>query len=55
MLTTIVGATVGLTGFVVTVTVLAIQMATGTFSARYMRIWYRDHLLRATLTVLAAR
>lgn len=37
----------------VTVTVLAIQMATGTFSARYMRIWYRDHLLRATLTVLA--
>jgi len=38
VLTTIVGATVGLTGFVVTVTVLAIQMATGTFSARYMRI-----------------
>jgi uncharacterized membrane protein len=30
VLTTIVGATVGLTGFVVTVTVLAIQMATGT-------------------------
>ena len=53
MLTTIVGATVGLTGFVVTVTVLAIQMATGTFSARYMRIWYRSRLLKATLTVLA--
>jgi uncharacterized membrane protein len=52
VLTTIVGATVGLTGFVVTVTVLAIQMATGTFSARYMRIWYRDGLLQATLTVL---
>lgn len=33
MLSTIVGATVGLAGFVVTVTVLAIQMATGTFSA----------------------
>lgn len=32
VLTTIVGAMVGLTGFVVTVTVLAIQMATGTFS-----------------------
>lgn len=53
MLTTIVGAMVGLTGFVVTVTVLAIQMATGTFSARYMRIWYRDNLLKATLAVLA--
>lgn len=53
VLTTIVGATVGLTGFVVTVTVLAIQMATGTFSARYMRLWYRDNLLKATLAVLA--
>lgn len=53
VLTTIVGATVGLTGFVVTVTVLAIQMATGTFSARVMRIWYRDRMLKATLTVLA--
>ena len=53
VLTTIVGAMVGLTGFVVTVTVLAIQMATGTFSARYMRIWYRDNLLKATLAVLA--
>jgi len=53
VLTTIVGSMVGLTGFVVTVTVLAIQMATGTFSARYMRIWYRDNLLKATLGVLA--
>lgn len=53
VLTTIVGASVGLTGFVVTVTVLAIQMATGTFSARYMRIWYRDHLLKLVLTALA--
>ena len=52
VLTTIVGATVGLTGFVVTVTVLAIQMATGTFSARYMRIWYRDPLLKAVLAAL---
>jgi hypothetical protein len=52
VLTTIVGATVGLAGFVVTVTVRAIQMATGTFSARYMRIWYRDRLLKAVLTVL---
>jgi uncharacterized membrane protein len=53
VLTTIVGAGVGLAGFVVTVTVLAIQMATGTFSARYMRIWYRDPLLKATLAMLA--
>ena len=53
VLTTIVGAAVGLTGVVVTVTVLAIQMATGTFSARYMRIWYRDRLLKAVLAVLA--
>jgi uncharacterized membrane protein len=53
VLTTIVGATVALAGFVVTVTILAIQMATGTFSARYMRIWYRDPLLKATLAVLA--
>jgi uncharacterized membrane protein len=53
VLSTIVGATVGLAGFVVTVTVLAIQMATGTFSARYMRVWYRDPLLKAVLTVLA--
>ena len=52
VLSTIVGATVGLAGFVVTVTVLAIQMATGTFSARYMRVWYRDRLLKAVLTVL---
>jgi uncharacterized membrane protein len=54
VLTTVVGAAVGLTGFVVTVTVLAIQMVTGTFSARYMRMWYRDPLLKAALTVLAA-
>jgi len=53
VLSTIVGATVGLAGFVVTVTVLAIQMATGTFSARYMRIWYRDRMLKGVLTVLA--
>lgn len=52
VLSAIVGSTTGLIGFVVTVTVLAIQMATGTFSARYMRIWYRDGLLQATLTVL---
>ena len=51
-LTTVVGASVGLIGFVVTVSVLVVQMATGTFSARYMRLWYRDIVLKATLAVL---
>jgi uncharacterized membrane protein len=53
VLTSIVGATAALTGFVVTVTVLVVQMATGTFSARIMRLWYRDGMLKATLAVLA--
>jgi uncharacterized membrane protein len=52
VLAAVVGASVGLTGFVVTVSVLIVQMATGTFSARYMRIFYRDRLLKATLAVL---
>jgi uncharacterized membrane protein len=52
VLTSIVGATAALTGFVVTVTVLIVQMATGTFSARIMRLWYRDRLLKASLAVL---
>ena len=51
-LTTVAGASVGLIGFVVTVSVLVVQMATGTFSARYMRLWYRDSVLKATLAVL---
>jgi len=52
VLTSIVGASAALTGFVVTVTVLVVQMATGTFSARVLRLWYRDPLLKATLAVL---
>ena len=52
VLSAIVGATAALAGFVVTVTVLVVQMATGTFSARYMRLWYRDRMLKATLAVL---
>jgi uncharacterized membrane protein len=52
VLTSIVGAAAALTGFVVTVTVLVVQMATGTFSARIMRLWYRDPLLKATLAIL---
>ena len=52
VLSSIIGATAALTGFVVTVTVLVVQMATGTFSARILRLWYRDHMLKATLAVL---
>jgi uncharacterized membrane protein len=52
LLTTIVGAMAALTGFVVTVTTLVVQMATGTFSARYMRLWYRDRQLKALLAML---
>ena len=52
ILATIVGATAALTGFVVTVTTLVVQMATGTFSARYMRLWYRDRLLKVLLALL---
>jgi uncharacterized membrane protein len=52
VLSAIVGAMAALTGFVVTVTVLVVQMATGSFSARYMRLWYRDRLLKALLAVL---
>jgi uncharacterized membrane protein len=54
VLATVVGASVGLTGFVVTVSVLIVQMATGTFSARYMRLFYRDAVLKAVLAVLVA-
>ena len=52
LLSAIVGATAALTGFVITVTVLVVQIAIGSFSARYMRIWYRDRLLKLTLAVL---
>jgi uncharacterized membrane protein len=52
VLSSIIGATAALTGFVITVTVLVVQMATGTFSARIMRLWYRDRMLKATLAVL---
>jgi uncharacterized membrane protein len=52
VLSAITAATAALTGFVVTVSVLVVQMATGTFSARYLRLWYRDRMLRASLAVL---
>jgi uncharacterized membrane protein len=52
VLAAIVGAMAALTGFVVTVTVLVVQMATGTLSARYMRLWYRDRVLKILLALL---
>jgi uncharacterized membrane protein len=52
VLTAIVGAAAALTGFVVTVTVLVVQMAIGTFSARIMRLWFRDRVLKVALAVL---
>jgi uncharacterized membrane protein len=52
VLSAIVGAMAALTGFVVTVTVLVVQMATSTFSARYMRLWYRDRMLKILLALL---
>src|SRR5262245_6356504 len=53
LLTAIVGAAAALTGFVVTVTALIVPMVLGTFSPRYMRLWYRDPVLKATLALLA--
>ena len=52
VLSAIIGAMAALTGFVVTVTVLVVQMVIGTFSARYMRLWYRDPVLKGTLALL---
>jgi len=52
VLTAIVSSTAALLGFVVTVSVLGVQMTTGTFSARYMRLWYRDRALKAVLALL---
>ena len=49
MLSAIVSAMVGLTGFVVAFGVLIVQMATQTLSPRFMRLWYRDHLQKAVL------
>jgi uncharacterized membrane protein len=49
ILTAIVGAMVGLFGFVVTISVLVVQMATETLSPRFMRLWYRDRLQKLVL------
>lgn len=52
VLSAIISAMIGLVGFVVTVTVLLVQTSTSQFSARYMRLIYRDRLLKAVLAVL---
>ena len=49
VLSAIVSAMVGLTGFVVAFGVLVVQMATQTLSPRFMRLWYRDGLQKAVL------
>jgi uncharacterized membrane protein len=49
VLTAIIAATVALLGFVVTMGVLVVQMATGTLSPRFMRMWYRDRLQKLVL------
>jgi len=55
VLAAIVGATAALTGFVVTVTTLVVQWPRARFSARYMRLWYRDRMLKVLLGLLVAR
>lgn len=53
-LTAIVGATIGLLGFVVTISVLVVQLATGTLSPRFMRLWYRDWMQKVVLAAFSA-
>lgn len=49
VLSAVVASMIGLTGIVVTIGILVVQLATGTLSARYMRLWYRDALQKAVL------
>jgi uncharacterized membrane protein len=54
VLATIASAMVGLVGLVVTIGVLVVQMATGTLSPRFMRLWYRDRLQKLVLAAFTA-
>ena len=45
---------IGLLGLVVTIGVLVVQMATGTLSPRFMRLWYRDRLQKFVLASFTA-
>ena len=53
LLTTIVGAMVGLLGLVVTIGVLVVQQATSSLSPRFMRLWYSQRLQKAVLATFA--
>ena len=54
VLSTVSGAMIGLIGLVVTIGVLVVQMATGTLSPRFMRLWYRDRLQKVVLASFTA-
>ncbi len=54
VLSAVVAAMVGLIGLVVTIGVLVVQMATGTLSPRFMRLWYRDRLQKFVLASFTA-
>jgi uncharacterized membrane protein len=54
LLTMVCGSMIGLLGLVVTVGVLVVQMATGTLSPRFMRLWYRDRLQKLVLAAFTA-
>ncbi len=54
LLSAVIAAMVGLFGFVVTISVLVVQMATGTLSPRFMRLWYRDRLQKVVLAMFVA-
>jgi uncharacterized membrane protein len=54
VLITVSGSMVGLVGLVVTIGVLVVQMATGTLSPRFMRLWYRDRLQKLVLASFTA-
>lgn len=51
VLAAIVGAMISLIGFVVTISVLVIQMATGNLSPRVMRLFYRSGLQKVVLAL----
>jgi len=54
LLSAVAAAMIGLIGLVVTIGVLVVQMATGTLSPRFMRLWYRDRLQKVVLASFTA-
>src|SRR3954470_10940025 len=54
LLSAVAAAMIGLVGLVVTIGVLVVQMATGTLSPRFMRLWYRDRLQKGVLASFTA-